>query len=179
MVADRFSLSGGFSIVFLVKHCQPRQNSGRLYALKRQFINEPALLEACRREIEITKTLGVRHPNIITYIASSLTPVPNSDGNVYEYLLLTQYYRGSVLRLMNERLSIGQWLSTEEVLRIFTDVCAAVARLHHCQTPVIHRDLKVSVASMVLKSLIMNILRFPGRKLTTGRRWSVRFVRFR
>lgn len=30
-----------------------------------------------------------------------------------------------------------------EVLRIFCDVCEAVSRLHHCQTPVIHRDLKV------------------------------------
>ncbi|KAG8267632.1 BMP-2-inducible protein kinase [Homalodisca vitripennis] len=30
-----------------------------------------------------------------------------------------------------------------EVLQIFCDVCDAVSRLHHCQTPIIHRDLKV------------------------------------
>ncbi|VDP14615.1 unnamed protein product [Soboliphyme baturini] len=30
-----------------------------------------------------------------------------------------------------------------EVVNIFCDVCGAVARLHQCQSPVIHRDLKV------------------------------------
>lgn len=30
-----------------------------------------------------------------------------------------------------------------EVLQIFCDVSEAVSRLHHCQTPIIHRDLKV------------------------------------
>lgn len=29
------------------------------------------------------------------------------------------------------------------MLAIFCDICKAVARLHHCQTPIIHRDLKV------------------------------------
>lgn len=42
---------------------------------------------------------------------------------------------------MNERLSIG--FSEPEVLRIFCDICEAVARLHHNQPPIIHRDLKV------------------------------------
>lgn len=35
----------------------------------------------------------------------------------------------------------------QEVLTIFCDTCEAVSRLHHCQTPIIHRDLKVSVSS--------------------------------
>lgn len=30
-----------------------------------------------------------------------------------------------------------------EVMQIFCDVAEAVSRLHHCQTPIIHRDLKV------------------------------------
>lgn len=42
---------------------------------------------------------------------------------------------------MNERLSIG--FKETEVLKIFCDTCEAVSRLHHCQTPLIHRDLKV------------------------------------
>ena len=29
------------------------------------------------------------------------------------------------------------------MLEVFCDVCRAVSRLHHCQTPIIHRDLKV------------------------------------
>ena len=47
----------------------------------------------------------------------------------------------NVLQLMNERLSTG--FSEAEVVSIFCDTCEAVARLHHCQTPIIHRDLKV------------------------------------
>ena len=34
-------------------------------------------------------------------------------------------------------------------MEIFCDICSAVSRLHHCQTPIIHRDLKVE---NVLKS---------------------------
>ncbi len=89
------------------------------------------------------------------------------DG-VYEYLLLTKYYRGAfccsflrplsrtehtvivaflitanVLQVMNDRLSQGLFFTEAEVLRVFCDVVEAVSRLHHCQTPMIHRDLKV------------------------------------
>lgn len=42
---------------------------------------------------------------------------------------------------MNQRLNVG--FSEAEVLHIFCDTCEAVARLHQCKTPVIHRDLKV------------------------------------
>ena len=48
---------------------------------------------------------------------------------------------GRVVDLMNARLKSG--FSEEEVMRIFTDVCQAVARLHHRTKPIIHRDLKV------------------------------------
>ena len=48
---------------------------------------------------------------------------------------------------MNE-LTKGRFSETE-VLEVFCDVCRAVSRLHHCQTPIIHRDLKVE---NVLKS---------------------------
>lgn len=57
----------------------------------------------------------------------------------------------SVLQLMNERLSSGRCLSSKEILSIFCDICEAVARLHHSQTPVIHRDLKVSFPSNLSK----------------------------
>ena len=46
---------------------------------------------------------------------------------------------------MNDNLNSG--LSEELVLRIFTDVCEAVAALHHSQPPVQHRDLKVQIAA--------------------------------
>ena len=42
---------------------------------------------------------------------------------------------------MNKKLQTG--FTEPEVLQIFCDACEAVARLHQCQTPIIHRDLKV------------------------------------
>jgi len=48
---------------------------------------------------------------------------------------------GSVIAQMNDRISTG--FTEREVLRIFCDMCEAVSRLHYCQTPIIHRDLKV------------------------------------
>lgn len=78
------------------------------------------------------------HKNIIGYVDASLTP---TGGGVYEVLLLMPYCQQSVLGLMKAR---GKPTFTEhEVLSIFCDTCEAVSRLHHCQTPIIHRDLKV------------------------------------
>ena len=42
---------------------------------------------------------------------------------------------------MNEHISSG--FSESLVLKIFTDTCEAVAKLHQAEPPVIHRDLKV------------------------------------
>ncbi|XP_037088378.1 AP2-associated protein kinase 1-like [Pollicipes pollicipes] len=123
---------GGFAIVFLV-----RGPGGQKLALKRMYVNSEADLQACKREIQITSSLS-GHPYIIGYVDST---VRSCGGGVYEVLLLMPYYRTHVLQMMNERLQTG--FSEHEVLRIFSDVCEAVSRLHHCQTPIIHRDLKV------------------------------------
>ncbi|XP_063776036.1 BMP-2-inducible protein kinase isoform X2 [Pseudophryne corroboree] len=48
---------------------------------------------------------------------------------------------GQVVNQMNQRLQSG--FTEAEVLRIFCDTCEAVARLHQCKTPIVHRDLKV------------------------------------
>ncbi|GFT97318.1 AP2-associated protein kinase 1 [Nephila pilipes] len=123
---------GGFAIVFLVKGT----NNVR-YALKRMFVNNDHDLNVCKREITIASSLK-GHKNIIGFLDSSINP---AGCGVYEVLMLMHYYRGHVLQLMNERLQSG--FSEVEVLQIFCDVCEAVSRLHHCQTPIIHRDLKV------------------------------------
>ena len=47
-----------------------------------------------------------------------------------------------MVNLMNQRLQTG--FTENEVLQIFCDTCEAVARLHQCKTPIIHRDLKVT-----------------------------------
>ncbi len=79
------------------------------------------------------------HPNLIGYVDSSISLL---DGGIHEVLLLMPYHKVNVLQMMNERLDTG--FTEEEVLHIFCDMCKAVSRLHHCQTPIIHRDLKVS-----------------------------------
>ncbi|XP_076766823.1 numb-associated kinase isoform X2 [Xylocopa sonorina] len=122
---------GGFAIVFLVK-----SSSGR-YALKRMYVNNKHDLNVCKREIQIASNLS-GHKNIIGYVDSSIIHI---GGGVHELLLLMPYCKSQVLQMMNNRLQTG--FSESEVLQIFCDVCEAVSRLHHCQTPIIHRDLKV------------------------------------
>ena len=68
---------------------------------------------------------------------------------IYIYLFIYLFICiGSVIQLMNYRLGVG--FSEQEVLRIFCDVCEAVSRLHHCQTPIVHRDLKVKITSYMI-----------------------------
>jgi AP2-associated kinase len=45
------------------------------------------------------------------------------------------------LSLLFRRLNVG--FTEQDVLKIFCDICEGVSRLHHCQTPILHRDLKV------------------------------------
>ena len=51
------------------------------------------------------------------------------------------------MKMVNDRGSAG--MKESDILRIFCDVCEAVSRLHHCQTPIIHRDLKVNLYQSV------------------------------
>lgn len=53
------------------------------------------------------------------------------------------YVGGQVVNLMNQRLQTG--FTEAEVLQIFCDTCEAVARLHQCKSPIVHRDLKASL----------------------------------
>ncbi|KAF4533543.1 hypothetical protein B566_EDAN001028 [Ephemera danica] len=123
---------GGFAVVFLCKG-----NSNVRYALKRMYVNNDLDLSIAKREIQIASNLS-GHKNIIGFIDSSITHVGNG---VYEVLLLMPYCRTHVLQMMNSRLHSG--FSEAEVLQIFCDISEAVSRLHHCQTPIMHRDLKV------------------------------------
>lgn len=44
---------------------------------------------------------------------------------------------------MNAFFRLNQGFTEHEVLKIFCDITEGVSRLHHCQTPIIHRDLKI------------------------------------
>ncbi|KAM6234922.1 AP2-associated protein kinase 1 isoform 1-T1 [Porphyrio hochstetteri] len=134
VTVDEVLAEGGFAIVFLV-----RTNNGMKCALKRMYVNNEYDLQVCKREIQIMRDLS-GHKNIVGYIDSSINPV--SSGDVWEVLILMDFCRGGqVVNLMNQRLQTG--FTESEVLQIFCDTCEAVARLHQCKTPIIHRDLKV------------------------------------
>ncbi|CAH1407984.1 unnamed protein product [Nezara viridula] len=132
VTVEEILAEGGFAIVFLVKG-----SNGKKFALKRMYVNNEHDLCICKREIQIASSLS-GHKNIIGYVDSSIT---HTGNGVYEILLLMPYCKTQVLQLMNARLQSG--FTEQEVMTIFCDVCEAVSRLHHCQTPIIHRDLKV------------------------------------
>ncbi|XP_054845956.1 BMP-2-inducible protein kinase isoform X2 [Eublepharis macularius] len=124
---------GGFSTVLLV-----RTHGGVRCALKRMYVNNVPDLSICKREITIMKELS-GHKNIVGYLECAVNSV---SDNVWEVLILMEYCRaGQVVNQMNQRLQTG--FTEAEVLRIFCDACEAVARLHQCKTPIVHRDLKV------------------------------------
>ncbi|KFW91678.1 BMP-2-inducible protein kinase, partial [Phalacrocorax carbo] len=124
---------GGFSTVFLV-----RTHGGVRCALKRMYVNNVPDLNICKREITIMKELS-GHKNIVSYLDCAVNSI---SDNVWEVLILMEYCRaGQVVNQMNQRLQTG--FTESEVMRIFCDTCEAVARLHQCKTPIVHRDLKV------------------------------------
>lgn len=45
--------------------------------------------------------------------------------------------------ITNFAFRLNQGFTEHEVLKIFCDITEGVSRLHHCQTPIIHRDLKI------------------------------------
>uniref|UniRef100_A0A8C9W8N5 non-specific serine/threonine protein kinase n=1 Tax=Scleropages formosus TaxID=113540 RepID=A0A8C9W8N5_SCLFO len=131
---NHFRVLWGFAIVFLV-----RTHQGVRCALKRMYVNNEHDLQVCQREIQIMRDLA-GHRNIVAYLDSSITAV--GAGDVWEVLILMDFCRGGqVVNLMNQRLQTG--FTEAEVLQIFCDTCEAVARLHQCKMPIIHRDLKV------------------------------------
>nr|DBA28655.1 TPA: hypothetical protein GDO54_008981 [Pyxicephalus adspersus] len=133
VTVEELVAEGGFSTVFLV-----RTHGGQRCALKRMYVNNVPDLNVCKREITIMKELS-GHKNIVGYIDCAIN---STNDNVWEILILMEYCRaGQVVNQMNQRLQSG--FTEAEVLRIFCDTCEAVARLHQCKTPIVHRDLKV------------------------------------
>ncbi|KAF1761819.1 hypothetical protein GCK72_010076 [Caenorhabditis remanei] len=126
---------GGFAIVYIASD---RKNNK--FALKRQFTKEnQKQLDACCREHSFLKQC-VGHKNIVEFVDSYVNCLGNG---IWECMLLTEYHQRNVLQLMNERISQNQYLTNEEILSIFSDLCEAVSFIHNRPQPIIHRDLKV------------------------------------
>lgn len=106
------------------------------------------------------------HKNIIGYVDSSLTA---TGGGVYEVLLLMPYCQENVFSMMKQRGKAN--FTQSEVLNIFCDTCEAVSRLHHCKTPIIHRDLKVILLIFLVFNNNCFYTFFVGREYFSGGEW--------
>ncbi|KAN0059742.1 Ark- serine/threonine protein kinase [Thecaphora frezii] len=158
VTVKRYLSEGGFAHVYLVTTSQPipmpssvtgsmgASASGKTqttrgettHVLKRMAVPDKEALADVRREVEVHKLLR-NQANIVHFIEASATAL---QGGGYEIFILMEYCAGGgIIDLMNARLR--DRLREDEVLKIFGDVCAGVAVMHHQDPPLMHRDLKV------------------------------------
>ncbi|KAG0344653.1 hypothetical protein BG004_004284 [Podila humilis] len=134
VVIDRYIAEGGFAHVYvanLVGHSFP-------VVVKRIAAPDKDRLAIVNSEIETMKRLG-KHKNIVEYMDSCMGKL---EGGGYEVLILMEYCGGGpVIDLMNRRLQ--NRLNEPEILKIFSNVCEAVAYMHYLDPPILHRDIKV------------------------------------
>lgn len=158
VTVKRYLSEGGFAHVYLVTTAQPipmpssvtgaigasiaagaaAERGETVHVLKRMAVPDKAALADVRREVEVHKLLR-NQANIVHFIEASATAL---QGGGYEIFILMEYCSGGgIISLMNARLR--DRLREEEILKIFGDVCAGVAVMHHLDPPLMHRDLKV------------------------------------
>ena len=118
---------GGMGIVYRAS----RRTTGfeQTAALKvlRVDVSEPSAIERFLREQRFLATL--RHPNIASFIDGGVS----RDGS--PYLVIEEVQGVPIDRYCEEK-----GLDAREVLRLFLQVCAAVAHAH--RNLIVHRDLK-------------------------------------
>ncbi|KAF9355030.1 hypothetical protein BGX26_007060 [Mortierella sp. AD094] len=135
VVIDRYIAEGGFAHVYLASLAN---GGGFPVVVKRIAVADKERLAIVQKEIDTMKCLG-KHKNIVEYMDSCMGKL---EGGGYEVLILMEYCGGGpVIDLMNRRLQ--HRLTEPEILKIFSNVCEAVAYLHYCDPPILHRDIKV------------------------------------
>ncbi|KAL2341665.1 hypothetical protein Fmac_009605 [Flemingia macrophylla] len=90
------------------------------------------LILSFRQEVSVMKRL--RHPNVILFMGAVTSP--QHLGIVTEFLP-----RGSLFRLLQRNTSKLEW---RRRVNMALDIARGVNYLHHCNPPIIHRDLKSS-----------------------------------
>ncbi|KAK3839511.1 MAG: kinase-like domain-containing protein [Linnemannia elongata] len=139
VVIDRYIAEGGFAHVYVGSIV----NNGVIVpgfpvVIKRIAVADKERLAVVNSEIETMKRLG-KHKNVVEYMDSCMGKLEHGG---YEVLILMEYCGGGpVIDLMNRRLQ--HRLTEPEILKIFSNVCEAVAYLHYCDPPILHRDIKV------------------------------------
>ncbi|KAI8078154.1 kinase-like domain-containing protein [Gilbertella persicaria] len=134
VIVHNFIAEGGFAHVYIARI----EGKSGYVVLKRVAVPDGERLKMVEKEIAFMRRLG-DHKNIVRYYESRIDPL--SVGG-FEALILMEYCPGGgVIDLMNRRLQ--QRLTEPEILKIFSDVAEALAYMHYCNPPVLHRDLKV------------------------------------
>ncbi|KAF9283950.1 hypothetical protein BGZ68_004984 [Mortierella alpina] len=135
VLIDRYIAEGGFAHVYLATLTN---GGGFPVVVKRIAAPDKERLAIVNSEIETMKRLG-KHKNIVEYMDSCMGKL---EGGGYEVLILMEYCGGGpVIDLMNRRLQ--HRLTEPEILKIFSNVCEAVAYMHYLDPPILHRDIKV------------------------------------
>ncbi|CAO3624009.1 unnamed protein product [Cunninghamella echinulata] len=134
VIIHNFIAEGGFAHVYLSRI----EGKSGYVVLKRVAVPDAERLKTVEKEIAFMRRLG-DHKYIVRYYESRVDPLPIGG---FEALILMEYCPGGgVIDLMNRRLQ--QRLTEPEILKIFSNVCEALAYMHYCNPPVLHRDLKV------------------------------------
>eukprot|EP00250_Pteridium_aquilinum_P014196 c21837_g1_i2 orf=605-3484(-) len=90
------------------------------------------LLEDFRKEVALMKRL--RHPNIVLFMGAVTAPAHLS--------IVTEFLpRGSLFRLLHRN---TQGMDLRRCSRMALDIARGMNYLHHCNPPIVHRDLKSS-----------------------------------
>ena len=137
---------GGYSTIWSVRERQP-DGAEVEYAVKRVLIDgsDSEQLALVEGEIAAMRSLPP-HPHIVTLLGFCRKPRAAGGGGRSGldefYLLLEMCGGGSLAGMLQRRHTEGAPLQPAEVLRIFLDMCHAVAHLHALQQPLAHRDVK-------------------------------------
>ncbi|OCF36453.1 NAK protein kinase [Kwoniella heveanensis BCC8398] len=149
---ERYLSEGGYAHVYLTTSEKPvyppsesREKKGRWgekgyteHCLKRIAFQDDAVWVDVKKEIEVMKSLPP-NPHLIQYLGSTHSKLPSGGHEVF--ILMEFCAGGGIIDLLNKRLR--DRLKEIEILNIFTDVCEAVAAMHHLPQPLLHRDLKI------------------------------------
>ena len=100
----------------------------------RQFSQENAAVVMKELKRELTTLSLLRHPNLVLFMGTGLTP----EGNI---CIVTEFCSGgTIFKLLHESPDIA--LSWKQKIKIALDVAKGMNYLHSYKPPIIHRDLK-------------------------------------
>ncbi|KAJ1658450.1 Ark- serine/threonine protein kinase [Dispira simplex] len=139
VTVQRLLTQGVRSHIYLVEIQSGPGGTSNKQAGDRAILKRTVTNDSEEREHRIMQQVS-GHPYIIQFFGSATEPLGMGQG--YETFILMEYCpAGSLVDLLNRRRRTP--LEEREILRIFSQVCQAVAHLHYQTPPVIHRDLKV------------------------------------